>query len=128
MAQNISQEVAALRRMTPAQLREKYLEVFGEPTRSGNKDFLCKRLAWRLQSLAEGGLSERARQRAGAMRCACWCSCRRCRALWSAKFPGIFFRNSSLWPHVASVFAWAARLRRTTRCRASSFSEFLSRR
>jgi hypothetical protein len=67
MAQNVSQEVAALRRMTPAQLREKYLEVFGEPTRSGNKEFLCKRLAWRLQSLAEGGLSERARQRAAEL-------------------------------------------------------------
>lgn len=64
MVQNVKSQVAALRGMTPAQLRDKYLEVFGEPTRTGNKDFLCKRLAWRLQSLAEGTLSERARQRA----------------------------------------------------------------
>ena len=62
--QNIRQTLAALGRMTPAQLREKYLEVFGEPSRSGNKDFLAKRIAWRIQSLAEGGLSERARRRA----------------------------------------------------------------
>jgi hypothetical protein len=31
--------------MTPAELRKKYLEVFGEPSRSGNKDFLFKRIA-----------------------------------------------------------------------------------
>jgi len=64
MKQDVTLELAALRRMTPAQLRDKYLEVFGEPTRSGNRDFLFKRLAWRIQSLAEGSLSERARQRA----------------------------------------------------------------
>src|SRR5688572_30783919 len=61
---SIEQTLAALRRMTPALLREKYLEVFGEPTRSGNKDFLFKRIAWRIQSQAEGGLSERAKRRA----------------------------------------------------------------
>jgi hypothetical protein len=61
---SIEQSLAALRRMTPAQLRAHYLEVFGEPSRSGNKDFLFKRIAWRIQSLAEGGLSERARRRA----------------------------------------------------------------
>ncbi len=60
----IEQTLAALKRMTVAQMREKYLEVFGEPTRAGNKDFLFKRVAWRIQSLAEGGLSERARRRA----------------------------------------------------------------
>src|SRR5688500_12192467 len=62
--QNVQQTLAALGRMTPAELRAKYLEVFGEPSRSGNKDFLFKRIAWRIQSLAEGGLSERARRRA----------------------------------------------------------------
>src|SRR5687767_1915219 len=63
-SRGIEQTVAALGRMTVAQLREKYLEVFGEPSRSGNRDFLFKRIAWRLQSLAEGTLSERARRRA----------------------------------------------------------------
>jgi hypothetical protein len=62
--QGIEQTVTALGRMTVGQLREKYLEVFGEPSRSGNRDFLFKRLAWRIQSLAEGTLSERARRRA----------------------------------------------------------------
>jgi hypothetical protein len=63
-ASRIEQSLAALRRMTVSQLRDKYLEVFGEPTRSANRDFLFKRIAWRIQSLAEGGLSERARRRA----------------------------------------------------------------
>ena len=59
--------IDALSRMTPAQLRRKYQEVFGEPTRSGNRDFLFKRVAWRVQSLAEGTLSERARIRAAEL-------------------------------------------------------------
>ena len=64
MVQNVSRELAALRHMTPSQLRDKYVEVFGEVCRTGNKDFLFKRIAWRIQSNAEGSLSERARQRA----------------------------------------------------------------
>ena len=50
--------------MNVRELREKYEAVFGEPTRAGNKDFLFKRIAWRIQSVAEGDLSERARRRA----------------------------------------------------------------
>jgi hypothetical protein len=58
------QEVQGLFRMTVKDLREKYLEVFGEETRSHHKEFLRRRIAWRLQALAEGDLSERARKRA----------------------------------------------------------------
>ncbi|MCO6438157.1 MAG: DUF2924 domain-containing protein [Phycisphaerae bacterium] len=61
---NVAREVAALRRMTVKGLRGRYAEVFGEATRSGNKDWLWKRIAWRMQANAEGGLSERARRRA----------------------------------------------------------------
>jgi hypothetical protein len=61
---NIAREVAALKRMTVRELRARYVEVFGEQTRSGNKDFLWKRIAWRMQASAEGDLSERARRRA----------------------------------------------------------------
>jgi hypothetical protein len=67
MNQNVHAQIAALRGMTPAQLRDKYLEVFGEATRTGNREFLYKRLAWRIQSQAEGTLSERARQRAAEL-------------------------------------------------------------
>ena len=58
------QQIEELRFMTVNQLREKYLEVFGEESRSNHKQFLFRRVAWRIQALAEGGLSERARRRA----------------------------------------------------------------
>ena len=64
MALNIGKEIAALKRMTVTQLRAKHVEVFGERTRSGHKDYLVKRIAWRLQAQAEGGLSDRACKRA----------------------------------------------------------------
>jgi len=58
------EEIQALARMTVGELKDKYLEVFGEETRSCHKEFLRKRIAWRLQALSEGDLSERARRRA----------------------------------------------------------------
>jgi len=57
-------EIEALSRMTVKQLRQKHREVFGEESRSFNKQFLYRRSAWRVQALAEGGLSERAHRRA----------------------------------------------------------------
>ncbi len=60
-------DVAALRRMTVSQLRQRYAEVFGEPTRSGHRDHLIKRIAWRLQSREQGSLTERARRRAAEL-------------------------------------------------------------
>ena len=57
-------EIRELSRMTVGELREKYFEVFGEESRSRHKEFLRKRIAWRIQALAEGDLSERARRRA----------------------------------------------------------------
>ncbi len=64
MAKDIGKQIAELKQMTVRALREKYETVFGEPTRAGNKEFLFKRIAWRIQSLAEGDLSDRARRRA----------------------------------------------------------------
>jgi hypothetical protein len=61
---NIAKEVAALGRLTVKDLRAKHVEIFGEATRSGNKDWLRKRIAWRIQANASGDLSERARRRA----------------------------------------------------------------
>lgn len=63
-AKDIETELAALQRMTPKELRAKYAELFGERSRTGNRLWLLRRCAWRLQSLAEGGLSERAKRRA----------------------------------------------------------------
>src|ERR1017187_6602927 len=63
-AMQMKKEIEALSRMTTGQLQQKYLEVFGEESRSNHKQFLFRRIAWRIQALAEGGLSERARRRA----------------------------------------------------------------
>ena len=60
----VLKEIENLRRLTVGGLRQKYREVFGEESRSGHKDYLFRRIAWRLQANAEGGLSERARRRA----------------------------------------------------------------
>jgi hypothetical protein len=63
-ALGITSELAALGKMSPRQLRDKYAELYGEPSRSGNRQWLLRRCAWRVQALAEGGLSERAQRRA----------------------------------------------------------------
>jgi hypothetical protein len=60
----VRQQLENLKRMTVGQLRQKHVEVFGEESRSNHKQFLLRRIAWRIQALAEGGLSERARRRA----------------------------------------------------------------
>jgi len=57
-------DIDALRGQTVAQLKAKYHELFGDESRSNHKQFLIRRVAWRLQAIAEGDLSERARQRA----------------------------------------------------------------
>ena len=67
MALDVGQELTVLRNLTIGELRHKYAELFGEPTRTGNKVWLVRRLIWRLQALAEGDLSERARQRAAEL-------------------------------------------------------------
>ena len=60
-------EIDGLRHQTVGQLKVKYREVFGHESRSNHKQFLVRRIAWRLQANAEGDLSERARQRALAL-------------------------------------------------------------
>src|SRR3954469_24615527 len=60
----ILMEMESLRRASMADLRKKYQEVFQEPTRCKHREHLFRRIAWRMQALAEGDLSERARERA----------------------------------------------------------------
>ena len=67
MELNLTHELAALRRLTPRELCARYAEAFGEQPSTKNRGWLLKRLAWRLQSLAEGDLSQRARQRAAEL-------------------------------------------------------------
>ena len=64
MDDTLQTEIAGLWRMSADQLRERYREVFGEESRTAHKQHLVRRIAWRLQALSEGDLSERARRRA----------------------------------------------------------------
>lgn len=64
MSLNIAKEVAALGQITVGQLQDRYVEVFGEQVRSRHRQYLIRRIAWRLQANAEGGLSEGALFRA----------------------------------------------------------------
>ena len=57
-------EIDGLGNLKTGDLRAKYRELFKTETSSRNKPFLIRRIAWRLQVLAEGDLSERARRRA----------------------------------------------------------------
>jgi hypothetical protein len=61
---SIRREIDHLRHKTVAELKVRYLELFDEASRSNHKQFLVRRIAWRLQALAQGDLSERARERA----------------------------------------------------------------
>ena len=60
----LREEIEGLAALGTPALKAKYVEAFGEHSRSGNAAFLRKRIAWRLQARATGGLSERARRRA----------------------------------------------------------------
>ncbi len=62
MALNVGKEITALKKLTVPDLRGKYGEAFGESTTSRHKEFLIRRIVWRLQANQEGQLSERARQ------------------------------------------------------------------
>lgn len=67
MTETLSIQIQTLEHMTPAGLRRRYAEVFGEACRSNNRRWLVRRIAWRLQSNAEGGLSDRAKRRAAEL-------------------------------------------------------------
>ena len=60
-------EIERLRKLKTKALRTRYQELFGEETRSWNQAHLFRRIAWRLQANAQGGLSERAQKRAGEL-------------------------------------------------------------
>ena len=58
------QRIEELGRLSVAALKEKYREVLGVETRSSHKQYLLRRIAWQLQAQEEGGLVDRAVDRA----------------------------------------------------------------
>jgi hypothetical protein len=67
MATDAAKELAVLQRMSVSALREKYAEVFGETTTTGNRTRLIRPIAWRIQANAEGDLSARVKARAAEL-------------------------------------------------------------
>jgi hypothetical protein len=61
---SVWREIEQLRGATVRELRARYFELFGQPSRSNHKQFLFRRVAWRLQALAYGELCEHVRQQA----------------------------------------------------------------
>jgi DUF2924 family protein len=64
MAPTVIAAMQELQELRIPALKKRYRELFGEESKSSNKQFLFRRIAWRLQANAEGDLSERARRRA----------------------------------------------------------------
>jgi hypothetical protein len=59
----LTADIAALNYHTVKELAQRYAELAGEPTRSRNRGYLVKRVAWLLQEKASGGLTAAARMR-----------------------------------------------------------------
>jgi hypothetical protein len=62
-----SAEIARLEKASVSTLVARFEDIFGQQCRSRNKRYLIRRIAWRLQADAEGGLSERALKRAAEL-------------------------------------------------------------
>jgi hypothetical protein len=60
----LADRLEQLKTLNMEQLRIRYRQLFGEDHPTKHRQVLIRHIAWRLQSLGEGGLSERARNRA----------------------------------------------------------------
>jgi hypothetical protein len=57
MENDVLNQIESLRRAGIAELRRKYQEVFQEEIKCKHRQHVFRRIAWRLQELAEGGVS-----------------------------------------------------------------------
>lgn len=64
IADSMAAQIAALRKLSVADLQKLYREYYGRESRSRNRDWLFKRVAFRMQELRYGGLTEQAKRRA----------------------------------------------------------------
>jgi hypothetical protein len=64
---DVSEDLDELEQMTTNELCTRYQQLFGQPVRTRHKAYLIRKLAWRIQALAEGDLSQRARKRAAEL-------------------------------------------------------------
>jgi hypothetical protein len=61
MSKNVAAQVAALPDMRIAELKQLWRDLYGKEPPPYNRPYLIKRLAYRLQEMAHGGLSDGAR-------------------------------------------------------------------
>jgi hypothetical protein len=62
MKKTLRDQIAELAAMNVLALREKHRKMFGEEPVSSHRQFLSRKIAWRLQADHEGGLPESARE------------------------------------------------------------------
>jgi len=55
MSESVLSQIAALRAMNTPQLQSRWKELFGATPQQSNKNYLQRKLAWRIQELAFGG-------------------------------------------------------------------------
>ena len=53
-----------LKSLKTSQLQSRFVQVFGETTRSSNRTYLIRRIIWGIQMKESGGLSQAARRKA----------------------------------------------------------------
>ena len=63
MADSVLKQVASLPKLNYDELKALYVSLYGTEPPAYNRDLIIKRLAYRLQEIAYGGLSERVQQR-----------------------------------------------------------------
>ena len=59
---NVERELDRLQAMTTDQLRQRYAEVWDHQPRTRHKQYLVRKIIWKMQADAEGGLAERAKR------------------------------------------------------------------
>ncbi len=64
MTDQIATAIDDLQYMSTNELAEKYHDLHGQPVRTRHRQYLIRKLAWRIQANAMGDLSDRARKRA----------------------------------------------------------------
>lgn len=62
--QDVAMEIAGLSELPVSELQARYEKLFdGKPCHSSHKQFLVRRIAWRMQELAYGGMPNETRRR-----------------------------------------------------------------
>jgi hypothetical protein len=64
MSDLMHRQLEDLGKMTTSDLVQRYEDLHGHKCRTRHRAYLIRKIAWRIQANAEGGLSERARKRA----------------------------------------------------------------